>query len=694
MATDDATLHDTHDDEFDPLSDLGDLEELEAVEVAEPASATEDLPAIVGENSFDDDDGDDDDGDDDDDDDDGHHARGGGFRIRNFFMSMGAFSVSVIFHVALLVILGLMFFEDTTKAAIQTLVASAMEERPEDAPVEIELNEKIEQVDEQTIAVFSPSAMGASGPAAAVAGEIAFDQTLVETAEKVSINVNPPTIGIPGAIGMIEAVPKGEVKGDPRAIVENYAQAFDAITQELMWMLDKNPVLVMWCFDQSESMKDDQREIRERIANVYNQLGIVGTNNTDALLTSITSYGKNYLVHTPKPTSNREEIVNAIDAVPIDPSGEEMMCQAVGATISSNRRFATRGRQMALILVTDESGNRDNNDRFLEAAIAEAKSSNCKIFVLGREAVFGYPYAHIRWIHPQTGTHHWLRIDRGPETGFPEQLQTEGFRRRHDAFSSGFGPYEQTRMARETNGVFFMLPSVETNLVSAQKHRYELEAMRPFRPDLSARIEVLAARDKHPLRALIWKVISDLNPYNPASQKIVELQLDFPITGPEFLKAARTNQQKAIILLRYMAEAQKELEKGKHLRDQEPDPRWQANYDLIYAQLIAYQARIYEYGAGLGDFIKNPKTAPPMKGTARLVNWDVGVTKTIRTKESEPYIQKASELLAATSKEFPGTPWAVRADYERNRGYGVDLHPDYHAPPRPFTGTPIPVPKF
>lgn len=147
MATDDATLHDTHDDEFDPLSDLGDLEELEAVEVAEPASATEDLPAIVGENSFDDDDGDDDDGDDDDDDDDGHHARGGGFRIRNFFMSMGAFSVSVIFHVALLVILGLMFFEDTTKAAIQTLVASAMEERPEDAPVEIELNEKIEQVD-------------------------------------------------------------------------------------------------------------------------------------------------------------------------------------------------------------------------------------------------------------------------------------------------------------------------------------------------------------------------------------------------------------------------------------------------------------------------------------------------------------------------------------------------------------------
>jgi len=682
MATDDATMR-THDDEIDPLEDLGELEALEAVDGQLPTDHDDSLEADASGDG------------EDDDDDDGHSFRGHGFRIRNFFMSMGAFSVSVIFHVALLLVLAFLIFEDTTKAAVQTLVASVMEERPEDAPVEIELNEKIEQVDEQTIAVFSPTAMGATGPAAAaVAGEVKFDQTLVESDERVAINVNPPTIGIPGAESLIDAVPKGEVKGDPRAIVENYAQAFDAITQELMWMLDKGPVLVMWCFDQSESMKDDQREIRERIANVYNQLGIVGNNNSDSLLTSITSYGKGFAVHTPKPTSDREEIVNAIDAVPIDPSGDEMMCQAVGATITTNRRFATRGRQMALILVTDESGDRDNNDRYLEAAIAEAKSSNCKIYVLGREAVFGYPYAYIRWIHPQTGGHHWLQIDRGPETGFPEQLQTEGFRRRHDAFSSGFGPYEQTRMARETNGVFFMLPSVETNLVHAHKHRYELEAMRPFRPDLSARIEVLAQRDKQPLRALIWKVISDLNPYNPAAQKIVELQLDFPITGPEFVRAARINQEKAITLLRYMAEAQKALEKGKYLRDQEPDPRWQANYDLIYAQLIAYQARIYEYGAGLEDFIRNPKTAPPMKGTARLVNWDVGVTKTIRTKESEPYIQKASELLAATALEFPGTPWAVRADYELKRGYGVDLHPDYHQPLRAFTGTPIPVPKF
>ena len=123
-----------------------------------------------------------------------------------------------------------------------------------------------------------------------------------------------------------------------------------------------------------------------------------------------------------------------------------MMCSAVGRTIGTYRDLARRGRQMAVILVTDESGDRPNNDAYLEQAIAVAKASKCRIYVLGRESVFGYPFAFFRWPHPQTNRIHWLPMDRGPETAFPEQLQTNGFRRRHDAFSSGFGPYEQARI--------------------------------------------------------------------------------------------------------------------------------------------------------------------------------------------------------------------------------------------------------
>ncbi len=694
MATDDLV---SHGDDLEPiveladdgevdLNDLGDLMEAgvsELLPAAAPAAA-----AVADDEglSADETDGEEEEA--------AEPWSGRRWRLGNLFMKMGAFGISTVFHIVLLVVLGLYVFEDATKAALRTLVAAPVEDRPEDPPVEVELTEPTEVNPDEAVAVFSsPTAMGATGPASVAPGSVALDPTVVDTTEATTVVVNAPTIGIPDSIGLIEAVPDGEVKGEPRAIVENYQQAFDAITQELLWMLDKGPVLVVWIFDQSESMKDDQKEIRDRVHHVYNQLGIVGTNNSDALLTAVTSYGQGFVVHTQKPTSNREEIVKAIDSVPIDKTGEEMMCQAVGQTIATHRRFATRGRQMALILVTDEAGDRENSDRFLEPAIAEAKAAKSKIYVLGREAVFGYPYAFIRWQHPQTHGIHWLRIDRGPETGFPEQLQTNGFHRRHDAFSSGFGPYEQCRMARETNGVFFMLPSVETNLVGAQKHRYELEALRPFRPDLRSRMEVFADRDRLPLRTLIFKVIQDLNPYNKAAQKVVELQVDFPLTAPEFVKAARTNQQKAILLLRYMAEAEKALAEGKQLREQEADPRWQANYDLIFAQLVAYQARIYEYGAALEDFIRNPKTAAPTNGNLILVHWDIGTRKEVRTEESKPYIERATALFQKVKDDFPGTPWAARAQWELNRGFGVDLHPDYHRPTVQVSN-PIPVPKL
>ncbi len=604
------------------------------------------------------------------------------FSLRNLLQGIGACGFSMIIHVVALVVLALMTFDTAVDAVSQLIVASAPQDEIEDPPVEIELQEEIEVVNEQTVSVFSAApAVGIAGGGPVAAGSPTLDMTLVEKAETTEIQIDAPTIGMLDSTVLVEAVPDGEVKGEPRDIVDSYQTAMDRITQELVWMLDKSPVLVVWCFDQSESMKDDQQELRNRVANVYNQLGIAGKSNSDALLTAVTSYGNGFIDHTQrKPTSNGDEIRKAIDAVPIDATGEEMMCQAVGRTITIYREAARRGRQMAMILVTDESGNRDNNDRFLEQAIGTAKAANCKLYVLGRESVFGYPYAYIRWIHPETKHHHWLQIDRGPETAFPEQLQTDGFRRRHDAFSSGFGPYEQTRMARETNGVFFMLPSVETNLVGAEKHQYELEAMRPYRPDLRSRQEVFADRDKYPLRSLIWKVISDLNPHNPSARGAVEMRVEFSLDRAEFAQQVRQEQQKAKMHLQYMAEAEKALAAGKKLRDQEVEPRWRANYDVIYAQLVAYQARMYEYGVALEVILREPKTAPLMRGTDRLVHWDIGTVKQTRTEESKPYIDRATDLFKEIQETHPGTPWAARAAWEIRRGFGVDLHPDYENP--------------
>ncbi|QDV13553.1 hypothetical protein CA51_34430 [Rosistilla oblonga] len=615
--------------------------------------------------------------------------------FRGMLHGFGATGVSMLIHMLILLSLALITFDNPVQVISQILVVPTP--TIEDPPVEIELEPEVEIVQPENVALFTAApAMGMTSNTPEAISKPKLDQTLVAKANTSKISIDAPTVAMPSSMSLIAAVPDGEVKGESRDIVDSYQQAIDRMSQELIWMVDKGPVLAIWCFDQSESMKDDQKEIRDRIDNVYEQLGLddrVGS-GSDALLTAVTSYGERFIDHTQhKPTHDRAKIRGAIDAVPIDRSGKEMMCAAVGTAITTYRDLTRRGRQMALILVTDESGDTGNNDVYMEKAIEVAKAAKCKIFVLGRESVFGYPYAYIRWNHPQTKRTHWLQVDRGPETAFPEQLQTDGFRRRHDAFSSGFGPYEQSRMARETNGIFFMLPSVETNLVGAHKEKYELDALRPYRPDLRARVEAFADRKQFPLRTLIWQVIQDLNPHQKGAQQAVELRVEFSTKPPEFVQQVRQEQAKAKMHLQYMARAEKTMLEGKKLREQEADPRWQANYDLTLAQLIAYQARVYEYGVALEEFLKNPKTAAPMKGGKVFVHWDIYTNNKVRTEDAKPYIERAKTLFNEVVSTHPGSPWAARAKWELARGFGVDLRADYHTPVVDVKN-PTPIPKL
>ena len=609
--------------------------------------------------------------------------------------------VSTLVHTVVLVVLGMILVEPQIIQKFHEVVAIPYEEPPKPDEVSVELEKQLTTVTETSSAVFSASMevgeVGASGPQGGISTPQMDNAILEQLATTDSIDVGVIEDLLPTQ-RLIADVPDGQV-GDARAIVDDYDEALDRITQELLWMLEKGPVLVVWAFDQSESMKDDQEEIRDRIEHVYKELGLVGPKTRSALETAVVSFGENYIQHTRRPTADLDEIRTAISEVPIDPSGKEMTCSAVLQAIATHRGYARQTRrQMALILVTDESGDRVDNDSNLERAIAEAKAARCKTYILGREAVFGYPYAHIRWVHPQTKNRHWIAIDRGPETAFVEQLQTDGFRRRHDAHSSGAGPYESTRMARETGGIFFMLPTVESDLVHSDKRKYELEAMKPYLPDLRSRLEVAAERDKSPLRQMLTKVIYDLNPYNEEAAKIIEMRVHFSIEKPRLIQQIRQEQAKAIVYLQYLAKVEKEVAKMADERRYEPSPRWQANYDLLYAQLIAYQARMYEYGAYLEEFAKQPKVVPAFKSpNLRHERWDITTRKkTITGDVVEPYIERATQMFKDIIEQHPGTPWAARAQVELKRGFGVELVEVYDEPePVLPPGTRlVPVPKL
>ncbi len=462
------------------------------------------------------------------------------------------------------------------------------------------------------------------------------------------------------------------------AEIDNYAEALDHLTREFLVLLEKDKLLVVWCFDESQSMRDDQPEIRERIGRVYEELSLARKARGNAVVTSVVSYGETFRVHTRTPTAKKKEIQSAIEKVPVDKSGKERMCTALHRAITVHHMQSKHEkRKTVLILVTDESGDRKDNIEHLESVVKLARDAECRIYVLGREAIFGLPYAHLRWEHPETKRRHWLKIDRGPETAFVQHLQTSGFERRLDALSSGFGPYEQMRLARETGGIFFALPSVEISLVQANRRRYELEAMRPYRPDLRSRLEILADRDESPLRQVLWKLICDLNPNDEKLAKLVTLKTEFK-DADQMVVALKPTET----YLRYLQSAVESLESVKVHRDEESSRRWQANYDLTIAQLITFQARIHEYRAQLRSFIKKPHTAPPTRHpNLTLSSWKIYPQKqTIDEDKSRPLFEKAETLLEATVKEHPGTPWAAQAELELRRGLGMRIVPKYRPP--------------
>lgn len=623
------------------------------------------------------------------------------FRIRRWLRNSAAMFISAAVHLVLVIGLSFLVVDQQVVQKMHEVVAEVLEQTEIKEMQVIELEKQLTEVAETTTQVFSSSPIvgeaGASGPQGMVAAP-SMDKALYEQVVNADVNIEGIYIDTPSSKQLIVEAPDGMI-GDARAVVDSYQEALDQLTQEILWMLDKGKVLVVWNFDQSESMKNDQKEIRDRIEHVYKELGLLKRGQDDSLETAITSFGKEWVNHTRRPSHDMTEIRQAIEEVPNDPSGLEMMCSAIGQSITVYQPYCVRtDRQMALIVITDESGDRVDNDTQLERAIAVAKAARCKLYVIGREAVFGYPFAHVRWIQPVTGHEHWIPIDRGPETAFAEQLQTDGFHRRYDAHPSGFGPYECSRLGRETSGIFFMLPSLETDLVRGEKRKYALEAMRRYLPDLRSRLEVKQEIDESQLRTMLEKVVYDLNPYQPEIAKIIEMRVRFSPDYPSFKQQAIIEQAKAIIYLEYLGRVEQTIGNMQKQRREEASPRWQANYDLMYAQVIAYQARMYEYGAYLEEFIRNPRTVPLQKApNLHLAAWDITTRqKTITGDKIKHHVDRATSMFNAVMETHAGTPWAARAEYELKRGYGVELVEIYHGPPRIIPpGTPIPpVPKL
>jgi len=571
---------------------------------------------------------------------------------------------------------------------------------------------------------------GAVSALAGGSGAPAVQQQKVEASEslqEVDFNVNPSAIDLPGENLIGQDLGVGEVNGEVGAMVEGYGAALSRMTQELIRMMRTERVMAVWLFDESNSMKDDQQEIAQKFHKIYEELGIQSRKDkslkerSEVLLTSICSFGKSVRELTPKPTTDVKAIRQAIDKIPIDESGDENMFSAIlEVTKNFGPKARSQKRRLVVIVISDESPS-DAGDTSLsdygqiEQAIQACEKAKAPVYCMGREAIFGYPFARIRWKDPVYQLNHWVWINRGPETAYPEALQWEGLHARHDSSPSGFGPYSQVRVCKETGGVYFMLPGEEENLVgrpaAIEARKFHALAMKEYEPLLLSRRDYEEQRTRSKFRTGVWEVIKNLNPHWDA--KLNMRSWHFAVEPEEFQKQGGQEFEKAAYAMNQLNKGIGLMDNIRPLRAKEDSQRWRAAYDLIYAQCLAYRVRLFQYLLVLDDHSASGRKPKDPKHN----RWDIRNTKeymeptdpqfdriknAFKIKESrseylallQSEMQKADEAFDAVVKEHAGTPWDARAKWDKGRRYGYRFDSMFWDPRYREVGKRIKVPKF
>jgi hypothetical protein len=640
-------------------------------------------------------------------------------RTANF----SALGTSVVVHGLLLGSLAVWTFklqEDQPDVVLESVFDD--ERVQEEFTQELETDQEIAETQNFVAGGVVSTAIGGSGAPAVQQQKVEQSESLQE----VDFNVNVTNIDLPGENMIGTDLGVGEVNGEVGAVVEGYGAALGRITQELIRLMRQQKVMAIWLFDESNSMKDDQQEIAQKFHKVYEELGIqtktdkVLKMQDQVLLTSICSFGKGLNYLTPNPTTDVKEIQQAIDRIPIDESGDENMCSAIEAVINKYKSMA-RGqkRRMVVIIVSDESpsdsGDLNFDSQALENAIKQCEDTRTPAYVLGREAIFGYPFARIHWKDPVYQLTHWVQINRGPETEFPECLQWNGLHRRWDSFSSGFGPYSQVRLCKETGGVFFMLPGEEENLAGAGAHedrKFAALAMKEYEPLLLARRDYAEERSRSRFRSGLWDIIVATNPYlnGELNMQVHHYNTD----AEEFQKQAGPQFKRAADAVALIEKSLASLDQIRPLRAKEDSQRWRACFDLMYAQLLSYRIRLFQYLLLLDDHqAKKPKPKDPKHN-----EWNIGYSKKMVEPDEEQFArlkaafnlkmdraeylamlkqqaQLADEAYEFVKQEHSGTPWERRARYEMNDlGYGLHIASNWRDPRYNDPKRPIKVPKF
>jgi hypothetical protein len=466
----------------------------------------------------------------------------------------------------------------------------------------------------------------------------------------------------------------GKIAGDPLFEASEIGVALDQLAREILRHLKDHKLTVVWLFDESTSMQDDQKTIVEKFDRVSSELKLnidPSKKAAGALNHAIIGFGQGTDYVLEKPREDIDLIGRAIKKLRIDSTGIENTMKAIRDVVDRYANLIHKDRKLVVVLVTDESG--DDGDGVEEAKQA-LKKYKVPLYVIGRQSLFGYPFAHHRYMDPVTKDVYYPLIRRGPETADVENYQWDGLYERWDEQPSGFAPYELARLTRESGGIYFLLPSEEFMRVRKREQAYSITQLKEYLPEYDNRMTYVERRNASPLRQAIYAIIMQ--------GKNFIYRREFPIDPAELRNAAQEEGEKATLRLNALLEIQNRLEALTKLRDREPEKRWQAHYELMLAQTVAFQVKAFEYRALMGSIYSAPPQPKAAPAPDMMITWVVDHTKkplaprNLTAKKSAD----AERLLKAVIARHPKTPWADLAQDTLDRGFSVQLNEWHHNP--------------
>lgn len=590
-----------------------------------------------------------------------------------------AWLLSLALHLALLVALAMLtIYMPRQQVTIEaTLVSADREQLP---------REFIVAPETEADAEIGAQSFGGEGAAMAAASELA------EVSE-----ITPPVV--PQDLPNVELREFTEiarsphlsdtlaVKGEAGVGVNGAMGAIDRITQEIVLSLEQRPTLVVWLFDQSGSLDAMRQTIVDQFDRIYQELGVIEASGSEAfakhrrpLLSAVMAFGERVTFRTPKPTDQVEELKRALAGIETDPSGVEMLFSAVidAAQRYKRLRSSSPRRNIMFIVVSDEVG--DDEVRAGEA-VSICSRLSIPVYVVGVPAPFGRRETLVKYVDPDPRydqSVQWIPVRQGPESAMPERLlltfNASPEARKLEQIDSGFGPFSLTRLCYETGGIYFIVhprkqdpghrvSRRETPVMSAQlNYFFDQQVMRRYRPDYVSSREYQRRLQANRARAALVQAaaMSQISPMkNP--------RLRFPKIDDAQLKRSLDEAQRVAAKLQPELDAlYRILESGHKDRPRLVAPRWIAGYDLAVGRMLATKVRTEGYNAMLAELkqglaFQNPRDDTWILKPADSIDVDSRLDRMARD---------ARQYLERVTRDHPGTPWALLAQYELKQPLG------------------------